>query len=192
MSAWTTDEHRAEDLLLRDRIAGVDAVEDRRADEGAVGVGLGARARRGRAWRRPRRRGRSAARCGRARSHETTGPSSVASSMPSPTRSACGRLAQRRHQPVVRLADRDHHRARHAALAGRAEGGADDAVDGLVDHGVGHHDHVVLGAAERLDALAGLGRALVDDARDRRRADERDRVDARGARGCPRRPRGRR
>ena len=52
-------------------------------------------------------------------------------------------------------------------------------VDGLVDHGVGHHDHVVLGAAERLHALAGLGRALVDEPRDRRRADERDRVDAR-------------
>ena len=33
--------------------------------------------------------------------------------------------------------------------------------------GVGHHDHVVLGAAERLDALAGPRRALVDDPRDR-------------------------
>ena len=46
-------------------------------------------------------------------------------------------------------------------------------------HGVRHHDHVVLRAAERLDALAGLGRALVDELRDRRGPDEGDRVDAR-------------
>ena len=44
---------------------------------------------------------------------------------------------------------------------------------------VGHHDHVVLRAAERLHALAGLRRALVDDPRHGSRADERDGVDAR-------------
>ena len=62
---------------------------------------------------------------------------------------------------------------------GRAERGADDAVDGLVDHGVGHDDHVVLGPAERLDALAGLRGALVDELGDGRGADEGDRVDPR-------------
>ena len=46
-----------------------------------------------------------------------------------------------------------------------------------VDVGVGQHDHVVLGAAERLHALAVLGAGLVDVPRDRRRADEADRGD---------------
>ena len=44
--------------------------------------------------------------------------------------------------------------------------------------GVGHDDHVVLGSAEGLDALAGPRRALVDDLRHGGRADERDGVDA--------------
>ena len=66
------------------------------------------------------------------------------------------------------------------------------AVDRLVDDGVRHHDHVVLGAAERLDALAGARRALVDELAHRRRADERDRVDPGMGRGSPRRSRARR
>ena len=46
------------------------------------------------------------------------------------------------------LADRHHDRQRHAALAGRAEGGADQVIDRLVEVGVGHDDAVVLGAAQ--------------------------------------------
>ena len=62
------------------------------------------------------------------------------------------------HQPVADPADRDRDRHRHAALAGRAVGGAHQRVDRLVEIGVGHHDHVVLGAAQRLHALAVLPR----------------------------------
>ena len=51
------------------------------------------------------------------------------------------------------------------------------AVGREVEVGVGQHDHVVLRAAERLHALAGARRRLVDVARDRRRADERDGLD---------------
>ena len=56
--------------------------------------------------------------------------------------------------------------------------GRGDRVGGDVDVGVGHHDGVVLRAAERLHALAVRRRRLVDVLRDRRRADERDRRDA--------------
>ena len=82
-------------------------------------------------------------------------------------------------EPVARVADRDDLRDRHAALAGRAVGGADGGVGGHVDVGVGEHDHVVLRPAERLHALAVLRAGLVDIARDRRRADEADRGDVR-------------
>jgi hypothetical protein len=66
---------------------------------------------------------------------------------------------------------------RHAALAGRAEGGAGEVVDHLVEVGVGHDDAVVLGAAERLHALPVRGAAAVDVLRDVGRADEADRLD---------------
>ena len=159
-------------------MSGVDVVEDRRADEGAVAGPSGSRPSTT-SVAPPPRRGRSSSRMRSRAAQDTTGPTSVALVERRRRRAAPRSPRERRHQPVVRLADRDDDRARHAALAGRAEGRADDAVDGLVDHRVGHDDHVVLGAAERLHALAGLRRALVDDLRDRRRADERDRVDAR-------------
>ena len=82
-------------------------------------------------------------------------------------------------EPVARVADGDDLRDRHAALAGRAVGGADRRVGGQVDVGVGEDDHVVLRPAERLHALAVLRPGLVDVARDRRRADEADRSDVR-------------
>ena len=70
------------------------------------------------------------------------------------------------------------HRDRygHATLARRAVGGADQRIDRLLEIGVGHHHHVVLGAAQRLHALAVLGAALVDVLRDRGRADEAQRL----------------
>ena len=62
-----------------------------------------------------------AAGCGRAPSLETTGPTSVPLVEAVADRSASVRALQRRQQALVRVADRDDHRARHAALAGRAE-----------------------------------------------------------------------
>ena len=72
------------------------------------------------------------------------------------------------------LAHGDGDRDRHAALAGRTVAGADQRIDGLVEIGVGHDDHVVLGAAEALDAFAVRAAAAVDVLRDRRGADEAD------------------
>ena len=77
-------------------------------------------------------------------------------------------------QRIGHVADRHDHRDRHAALAGGAVGGGDGGIGGHLDVRVGQHDHVVLRAAQRLDALA-VGRSgLVDVLRDRRRADEAD------------------
>ena len=73
---------------------------------------------------------------------------------------------------VGRVADRDEHGHGHAALAGRAVAGADGGVGRHLDVGVREDDHVVLGAAQGLDALAGLRPRLVDVAGDRSRADE--------------------
>ncbi len=84
------------------------------------------------------------------------------------------------HQEIGGLgADRHRYRNRHAALAGGAVAGADQGVDRLVHVGVGHHDHVVLGAAEALHALAVGAAGRIDVFGDRRRADESDRHDAR-------------
>jgi hypothetical protein len=49
---------------------------------------------------------------------------------------------------------RDDQRHRHAALAAGAVGRAHHGADGVADVGVGHHDRVVLGAAQRLHAFA--------------------------------------
>ncbi len=57
-------------------------------------------------------------------------------------------------QPFCGLfADRHRDADRHAPLTGAAVACADQRVDGLVEIGVGHHDHVVLRAAEALRAL---------------------------------------
>ncbi len=77
------------------------------------------------------------------------------------------------------VAHRHHDGQRHAALAGRAEGRAGKVVDDLVEVGVGHDDAVVLGPAERLDALPVRGAARVDVVGDVGRADEADRRDVR-------------
>ncbi|MGY4375356.1 hypothetical protein ACVWZ3_002995 [Bradyrhizobium sp. i1.3.6] len=82
------------------------------------------------------------------------------------------------HQPVGGgLADGDRDRHGHATLAGRAVACTDQRVDRLVHVSVGHDDGVVLGPAETLAALAGLGCALIDVLRDRRGADEADGLD---------------
>jgi hypothetical protein len=82
------------------------------------------------------------------------------------------------------LTDGDDDRDRHAPLAGRAVDGAHQQGSGLVEVGVGYDDHVVLGAAECLDALAvGSGR-LVDVLGDEGGADEADRLDVVVREGC--------
>ena len=77
-------------------------------------------------------------------------------------------------QSIADIADGHRHRNRHTALAGRAIGGADEGVGHLVEIGVGHHDHVVLGTAQRLHALILLRAGVVDVLADRRRPDKGD------------------
>ena len=66
----------------------------------------------------------------------------------------------------------DGNRDRHAAFAGRAVAGTHQGVGGLVEIGIRHDDHVVLGAAEALGALAIHGSRAVDITGNRGRADE--------------------
>ncbi len=85
-----------------------------------------------------------------------------------------GARREPRHERVTCLADRHHGRDRHAALAGRAVGGADQSVGGRVEIGVRQHDGVVLGATQRLHPFPLGASGFIDVPGDRRRADERD------------------
>ncbi len=94
--------------------------------------------------------------------------------------------AQRSHplgdpgdQRLGDVAHGHHHRDRHAPLAGRPEPGVHGGVGSEVEVRVRQDHHVVLGAAEGLDALAVAGPGLVDVLGDRGRADERDRLHVR-------------
>ena len=79
-------------------------------------------------------------------------------------------------QPVRRaLADSNGSGDRHAALACRSIGGAEQGLGGNLRIRVRHHDHVVFCAAERLHAFAVRGRGRIDVLGNRRRADETDR-----------------
>lgn len=51
-------------------------------------------------------------------------------------------------QPLLGFADKNGGGERHAALAGRPEGGTHQLVDGVLLVGVGHHHAVVLGSLE--------------------------------------------
>ncbi|KEH14699.1 hypothetical protein GY15_02625 [Delftia sp. 670] len=73
-----------------------------------------------------------------------------------------GALDQARQQLVGHVAHEHSHADGHAALAGRAVAGADQRVHGLLDIGIGHDHHVVLGAAQGLHALAVARARLVD------------------------------
>ena len=77
------------------------------------------------------------------------------------------------------FADRHDDGEGHAALARRAEGGAGQVVDHLVEIGVGHDDAVIFRAAHRLDALSGGDAAIIDIMGDVGRADEADALDVR-------------
>ncbi len=169
-------QHRAEDLLLIDRHVGGDVVEQRAAQEVAVLVALhleaasvdhelGAlalalvdvAAHLGEVLRRDQR------------THLRFGIGAGTDLQAADLRlqlldQGVGGLLSHRHR------DRD----RHAALAGGAVGGAHQRIHRLIHVGVGHDDHVVLGAAQRLAALAVEGGGLIDVAGDRGRADEAD------------------
>ena len=56
---------------------------------------------------------------------------------------------------IVDIAHGDDRGDGHAALTGAAVAGRDGRVGGQADVRVGQHEHVVLGSAEGLDALAG-------------------------------------
>ena len=86
-------------------------------------------------------------------------------------------LGDLRNQLVGDRLRGEHDADRHASLAGRAVAGTDRRVGRHVDVGVGQHEHVVLGAAERLDPLAVRGPGLVDVLGDRGGTDEADRGD---------------
>ena len=83
--------------------------------------------------------------------------------------------------PFLRLAHQHGDRGRHAALAGGAEGGADQRVERLLLVGIGHHDGVILRAHHALHALAVLRGEVVDVRADGGRADEGHRHDVRDA-----------
>ena len=91
---------------------------------------------------------------------------------------ACDALLEFAEEVVGgRVADGDGDGDRHAALACRAVRGADESVGGLIEIGIGHDDHVVFCAAERLHALAVLCAFAVDVLGDGGRADEADGLD---------------
>ena len=75
-------------------------------------------------------------------------------------------LKESRQHALTGLTNEGEHGACKAALPRVAEGRLCDVRHALVEHRVGHGDDVILGTAERLHALATLGRRLVDDARD--------------------------
>ena len=76
-------------------------------------------------------------------------------------------------QTIGRLFTDGHSdRDRHAALAGRTKACTHQGIDSLIHVCIGHDDHVVLGAAERLDAFARLRAPLIHVFRDRRGTDK--------------------
>ena len=85
---------------------------------------------------------------------------------------------------LLRAANDDRGRARHATFARAAKRRLDDAARGVLHVGVGHEDDVILRAAVGLHALAVLRAGFVDVARDRRRADERNRLHLRMREQC--------
>ena len=104
---------------------------------------------------------------------------SAPGALPSLTFERADSLRELLDELVGDVADGDGDRDRHAALAGRAVARADERVGGLVEIGVGHHDQVVLRAAERLHALAVPRAVRIDVLGDGRRADEADGRDVR-------------
>ena len=70
------------------------------------------------------------------------------------------------------------NRDRHAALARGTISRTDQRVHGLIEVGIGHHDQMILRAAERLHAFATRRAGAINVFRNRRRADKADRGDS--------------
>ncbi|GAB0068724.1 hypothetical protein IBA8402_44900 [Pseudomonas syringae] len=82
-------------------------------------------------------------------------------------------------EALADIADHHGNRDRHAALSGRAISRPDQGVGGLIQISIGHHDHMVLGPAQCLHALAMGSALLMDVLGDRGRADEGNGLDVR-------------
>ncbi|AEK62597.1 hypothetical protein CFU_2770 [Collimonas fungivorans Ter331] len=168
---------RAEDLLRIDIHLGGHAGKNGRTDKIAVGVtghlAVAAIQQQPRALLHARSDQAFGARLGGFRHHRPEVGLAVAAR---PDLQAARTLNDFR-QPGTRLAHQQHHRIRHAALAGGAECRAQQVVDGLVLVGVGQHDAVVLGAHHALRALAGFAGTAIDMGADSGRADEGNRLD---------------
>jgi hypothetical protein len=81
----------------------------------------------------------------------------------------------RLNECVADVAHRDDHRDRHASFSGGAVAGRDRGVRRHLHVGVGQDQHVILGAAQSLDALASRRTRLVDVLGHRRGTNETDR-----------------
>ena len=170
-------QHRAEDLVVVERHAGLDVVEERRREEVALAVRVVVVPAPVDDERRPL--GHPGVEVGRhlvavlrrdERAHVAAAGAVAGDELAHPVLDLADQLVGDR-------LDRDEGRDRHAPLPRRAEAGVDGGVRGEVEVGVGQHEHVVLRAAEGLDALAVRRARLVDVLRDRGRADERHRLD---------------
>ncbi|MPM75276.1 hypothetical protein SDC9_122268 [bioreactor metagenome] len=155
-------QHRAEDFLVIDAHAGLDAREDRRADEVALfiagHIGLAAVEFQLGAVGNAALDEAFHARQGRAGDHRTH----VGSLFGTTGHLERLGLFDQLWNPIAGLAHQHHHRQRHAALTGRAKRCACQGVQSLVLVGVGHDDGVVLGAHHALHALAVQAGAVVD------------------------------
>ena len=80
------------------------------------------------------------------------------------------------------IADGEHDRDGHAALAGRAVAGGDSGIGSHGDVRIGQDQHMILCAAKCLHALAVARGVLIDVAGNGRGTDEADGADA----GCSR------
>ena len=63
-------------------------------------------------------------------------------------------LKQQGHEALGHIAHQNGHADGHAALAGRAVCGTYEGIDGLVNVGIRHDDHVVFGATQGLNTFA--------------------------------------
>ena len=149
-------QHRPEDLLAVDRHRRRHAVEQRRARRRSRSRGPAPPAARPSTTSvAPSSTPRSISPTMRSRAAQViTGPISMSSRVAGPDRHVRARARELLDQRVAGVAHGHDRRDRHAALARRTVARADDRVGGEIEIRVGHHHRVVLGAAQRLHALA--------------------------------------
>ena len=88
------------------------------------------------------------------------------------------------HQSFGHVAHQYSHTDGHTAFASGTVSGTNQGVDGLVDIGIGHHHHVVLGAAQCLHAFAVVGAGFIDVIGNGRGADKTHGLDVRVHQQC--------